>query len=250
MKHVIATWLSVAILIITSWWAHALERCDISSKTGDICLCGLSELHPTQAAVGMMEVRIRAEKLRQKKQGRSEEAFLKYLEKHDRIEPVVVGPSGVLYITDHHHLARALREIGVVVTYCRVLDNMSNSSPEKFWKSLQDRNEIHLEDGQGKIITPAELPTTIDALQDDPFRSLAGAVREACGFKKQSESASSTNYLEFEWADYLRANWAKTDIPIASINENFDSATKAALDLATQKEAAALPGYTGRASCN
>jgi hypothetical protein len=131
-----------------------------------------------------------------------------------------------------------------------VVDNMSNSSPEIFWKSLQDRNEIHLEDGQGKIITPAELPTTIDALQDDPFRSLAGAVREACGFKKQSESASSTNYLEFEWADYLRANWAKTDIPIASINENFDSATKAALDLATQKEAAALPGYTGRASCN
>src|ERR1700739_1995890 len=96
MKCVITTWLSAAILIITSW-AHALERCDISSKTGDICLCRLSELHPTQAAVGMMEVRIRAEKLRQKMQGRSEEDFLEYLEKHDRVEPVVVGPSGILY---------------------------------------------------------------------------------------------------------------------------------------------------------
>jgi hypothetical protein len=73
MKHAIATWLSAGILISTSWWSFAFERC---AKTGDICLCRLSELHPTQAAVGMMEVRIRAEKLRQKMEGRSEDAFL------------------------------------------------------------------------------------------------------------------------------------------------------------------------------
>jgi hypothetical protein len=94
---------------------------------------------------------------------------------------VVVGPSGVLYITDHHHLARALQEIGAVVTCCRVVDNMSNSSPEIFCKSLRDRNEVHLEDAQGKIITPAELPTTIEALQDAGGRQMDSAKRGGRG---------------------------------------------------------------------
>jgi hypothetical protein len=34
-------------------------------------------------------------------------------------------------------------------------------------------------------------------LSNDPFRSLAGAVRESCGFEKDNKSASSEDYLEF-----------------------------------------------------
>jgi hypothetical protein len=56
--------------------------------------------------------------------------------------------------------------------------------------------------------------------------------------------------LEFQWADYLRENWSKTNIPVDRINANFDAATNAALQLATQKEAIALPGYTGKTSCH
>jgi hypothetical protein len=250
MRRLIVTWLSAGLLAGASWSSFAFESCDRNSKSGEICLCRLSDLHPTQGSVGMMEVWIRAEKLKKRMQNRSEADFMKYLEDHDRIEPMIVGPAGLFYITDHHHLARALYEIGAKNTYCRVVDNLSHSSPEVFWKHLQDRNEVHLEDAWGNAISPLELPATIEALEDDPFRSLAGAVREVCGFRRQADNLPNTNYQEFIWADYFRANWTKTNLPIASINVNFDDATKAALRLATQQEAAALPGYTGKATCD
>jgi len=250
MKIVIATGVVVAFLTITYHWAAlASERCDASSRTGDVCLCELAELHPTQAAVGMAEVQIRAQKLSRQMQGRSEKEFLAHLRKHDRIEPVVIGPTGALYITDHHHLARALYELGQATTYCEVLDNLSSSDLDVFWKHLQDKNEVYLKD-RGDIITPSQLPTSVKDLRDDPFRSLAGAVREACGIRKEESRSSASNYLEFQWADYLRENWSKTNIPVDRINANFDAATHAALQLATQKEAIALPGYTGKASCH
>jgi len=56
--------------------------------------------------------------------------------------------------------------------------------------------------------------------------------------------------LEFKWADYLRAHWAQTGISTKDIDTNFDSATNAALRLAAQKDAAGLPGYTGKMSCD
>ena len=87
-------------------------------------------------------------------------------------------------------------------------------------------------------------------LSNDPFRSLAGAVRESCGFEKDKKSASSEDYLEFKWADYLRSHWAQTGISTKDIDTNFDSATNAALRLAAQKDASGLPGYTGEMSCD
>jgi hypothetical protein len=197
----------------------------------------------------MFEVRARAAKLKSEMQERSEPDFLAHLKKHDRVEPVIIGPAGAFYITDHHHLARALQDIGATTTYCRIVKNLSSSEPDVFWKYMSDNNDVYLRDAHGNAIAPSELPSTIVDLRDDPFRSLAGAVRQSCGFAKQSENLPGTNYLEFAWADYLRANWAQTGIPIADINRDFDSATRAALKLAIMPEATKLPGYTGRISC-
>jgi hypothetical protein len=154
-----------------------------------------------------------------------------------------------LAITDHHHLARVLYELGQATTYCEVLDNLSSSDPNVFWKYLQDKNEVYLRD-RGDVITPAQLPTSVKDLRDDPFRSLAGAVREARGFTKEESRSPASNYLEFKWADYLRENWSKTNIPVDAINANLGAATNVALQPATQKEAIALPGYTGKTSCH
>jgi len=43
--------------------------------------------------------------------------ILSNMVKHNKEEPVIIGPGGIFYITDHHHLARALYEIGVSTTY-------------------------------------------------------------------------------------------------------------------------------------
>jgi hypothetical protein len=226
----------------------ASDVCDAKSKAGDICLCKLSELRPTQSSVGMTEVRIRAEKLREDIQNRSEQDFLSHIRKRDRMEPIVVGPGGLFYLTDRHHLARSLYDLGEARTYCKILENLSDLEPAGFWQHMQDNNEVYLKDAQGNAITPYDLPTSIKDLRNDPFRSLAGAVRESCGFSNDKKG-SDGYYLEFKWADYLRTHWAGTGIPVDDIDANFDSATRAALQLAIQKEAAILPGYTGKFSC-
>jgi hypothetical protein len=115
---------------------------------------------------------------------------------------------------------------------------------------VEDNNEVYLKDQNGNAITPSALPTSIKDLSNDPFRSLAGAVRESCGFEKGDKSSSAEDYLEFQWTEYLRANWSQTGIAPNDIDTNFDDASKAALHLPTQKDAMSLPGYTGKISCD
>jgi len=198
----------------------------------------------------MAEVRIKAEKLKDEIQRRSERDFLNYLLKHNKEEPVIIGPGGIFYITDHHHLARALYDVGALNTYCTIVENLSDAKPNAFWKHLEDNNEVYLKDQNGNPITPHGLPTSVKDLSNNPFRSLAGAVREACGFEKGDKSSSGDDYLEFQWADYFRTHWAQTGIPAKDIDTNFEGAANAALHLAVQKDAAALPGYTGKISCD
>ena len=228
--------------------AQATDICEGNSKAGDVCICALSELHPTQASVGMTEVRIRREKLKEEIEGSSED-FPSHLRKQNRIEPIVIGPGNVFYITDGHHLVRALYELGQETVYCKVLDNVSTWQPDEFWKYMKDNNEVYLKDNQGNVIAPSDLPKSIGDLRDDPFRSLAGAIRESCGFRNDNKDVPDRNYLEFKWADYLRAHWAQTGIEVGDIDAQFDRSIQAALQLAIQKEAARLPGYTGKASC-
>jgi len=242
----LVAWIISAVGIMLP--ARAADICGGGSKTGDVCICSLSELHPTQASVGMTEVRIRSKKLKQEIE-RSSEDFLSYLRRQNRIEPVVIGPGNVFYLTDGHHLARALYDLGQPTAYCRVLDNVSNLQPDAFWKYMEDNNEVYLKDYQGSVIAPSDLPISIGDLHNDPFRSLAGAVRESCGFRFDNKDGPDANYLEFKWADYLRAHWAQTSVEVGAIDAHFDRAIQAALQLATQKEAATLPGYTGKASC-
>jgi hypothetical protein len=252
MRNALSALLPVP-LIIFSLGQPALAKdiqCDEQSKKGETCLCNISDLHPTQASVGMAEVRIKAEKLKGEIQRRSESDFLTYLRKHNKEEPVTIGPHGIFYITDHHHTARALYDIGVSKTYCTIVDNLSDAKPDDFWKQLEDNNEVYLKDQNGNQITPFDLPTSVKDLSNNPFRSLAGAVRESCGFKKGDNNSSSEDYVEFKWADYLRAHWAQTGIATEDIDTKFEGATIAALNLAAQKDASSLPGYTGKISCN
>ncbi len=241
------------LLIALSLAQPALGRdksCNVQSQKGDVCLCAISALHPTQSSVGMAEVKIKAEKLKEKAEKRSEADFLAYLRKHEKEEPVVIGPGGDFYITDHHHLARALYEIGVAETYCAITDNLMDEQPDAFWRQLEANNEVYLKDQNGNPITPQNLPGSVKDLSDNPFRSLAGAVRQSCGFEKSDPNSPGEDYLEFQWADYLRAHWGRTGIAAQDIDKEFDAAATAALRLAAEKDAASLPGYTGKTSCD
>ncbi len=82
-------WPQVALIIFFgSQTALAKDVCSAQSTKRDICLCKLSDLHPTQASVGMVEVQIKAEKLKDEIQRRTELSFLKYLLRRNKEEPV------------------------------------------------------------------------------------------------------------------------------------------------------------------
>jgi hypothetical protein len=123
---------------------------------------------------------------------------------------------------------------------------------DAFWTQLEANKEVYLKDQNGNPITPQDLPASVNELRNDPFRSLAGAVRkcgafvkdkESCGAKKDQERFRGEDFLEFQWAEYLRAHWAQTGIAVEDIDANFERTKLAARQLAAQKDATKLPGY-------
>ena len=72
-------------------------------------------------------------------------------------------------------------------------------------------------------------------LTDDPFRSLAGELRRAGGFAKET-----TPFSEFLWADFLRRRMKRKDV-----SKNFARAIKQAMRFAKSQDAHYLPGWCG-----
>ena len=72
-------------------------------------------------------------------------------------------------------------------------------------------------------------------LKDDPFRSLAGELRRAGGFAKDT-----TPFSEFLWADFFRRK-----IKRKAVEADFAAAMEQALRLARSEEAEYLPGWCG-----
>jgi hypothetical protein len=106
---------------------------------------------------------------------------------------------------------------------------------EEFWVLADNRGWCHPYDSAGRRCDFAEIPTSIDKLADDPFRSLAGELRRAGGFAKDT-----TPFSEFIWADFLRRR-----IKRKAVEEQFPRALARALALAKTDEANHLPGWCG-----
>ena len=113
--------------------------------------------------------------------------------------PVIVGPGQQKYLIDHHHLARALHEIGVKSVFVTIVTDLHKLDVATFWNMMDYHGWTHPFDAKGRRCDYADLPETIEDMQDDPYRSLAGELRKIGGFAKDS-----TPYSEFVWADFLR----------------------------------------------
>lgn len=189
----------------------------------------IKHLRPTQLTVGLREVAQKREEWRARPAGQREE----YLGQH--LIPVVLGPGRAPYIIDHHHLARALHEEGVEDVAMTVVTDLSELEPEAFWIYLDNRGWMHLYDAKGERRMPKHLPRHVGDMADDPYRSLAGALRRVGGYAKDT-----TPFSEFLWADYLRRH-----IKPSLLESNPDKALKHALSLAKEQEAGYLPGWCG-----
>lgn len=189
----------------------------------------IRDLRPTQITIGMREV---AEKRRQWREKSAHEGR-DFLARH--MIPVVMGPKARPYLIDHHHLARALHEEGVELVLTTVVSDLSHLEKDAFWVVLDNRSWMHPFDDTGSRCGYSEIPKSVVHLTDDPFRSLAGALRRAGGFSKDS-----TPFSEFLWADYLRRH-----IKRSTVEKNFEHALALALDASKTHDTNYLPGWCG-----
>jgi hypothetical protein len=189
--------------------------------------CEIDRLHPTQITVGMIEVEDKQTHM----EALGHHQRKKYLAEHPI--PAVFGPEGKLYIIDHHHMARALWEAKVEAGLFWLEADFSDLHREAFWVEMDTRRWVHPVDKAGKRLAPDALPKHIKGLVDDPYRSLAGYVRNAGGFEK-----TPTAFAEFLWADFFRRQ-----IRIGSTREEFDTGVRTGIELAHSVAARHLPGF-------
>ena len=189
----------------------------------------IDDLRPTQITVGLREVNEKRRRWREL----AAKAGGEFLGKH--MIPVVLGPKGRNYVIDHHHLARALHEEGVKQVAVTHIANLSELDQEAFWKVMDNRSWMHPFDSRGDRRAYKDIPKSVADLVDDPFRSLAGELRRAGGFAKDT-----TPFSEFLWADFLRRRMKRK-----SVERDFPLAIKKAKKLAKSKDAGYLPGWSG-----
>jgi hypothetical protein len=191
----------------------------------------IAELRPTQITVGMREVIEKRKRWREtgKKKG---ERFL-----GNHMIPVILGPKARNYVIDHHHLARALHDEGVKDVAVTVIANLSKLDIDAFWTVMDNRAWMHPFDAKGVRRHYKDIPKSVTELVDDPFRSLAGELRRAGGFAKDT-----TPFSEFIWADFLRRRMKRK-----AVDRDFNRAIERALELAKSPDAGYLPGWCGPA---
>jgi hypothetical protein len=191
-------------------------------------------LKPTQFSLGMEQINKKTSRMLELKKKK----LAKYI--HERPIPVVLSPKKEFYLIDHHHLLYACWHIGVKEVSIDVKADLSHTklSYRKFWTTMVESNWAYLYDqfGEGPR-DPLYLPMDIRGLADDPYRSLAWAVREADGY-----DSTSKTFAEFEWANFFR----KSKLLEPRGREGLMKAVPKAIKLARGNPAKDLPGYKGK----
>lgn len=219
-------WCVALVLFIAN--SAVARPCSNSSDVRDICEVTISDMRPTQFAVGQREVAARAGKLAQMSSHKLE----KYIEDNPAI--VVIGPEGRVYIVDHQHLACALTTIGVEQMNAEVKDNLSALNETDFWQTMELRGWVRLYDEKGVGPLPHEkLPSSLANMGDDVYRGLAWFVRSQGGY-----DGTDVLYGDFMWADFFR-----TRVDIGTSDDEFQIAVKKAIPIAHSDEAKNLPGW-------
>ena len=152
--------------------------------------------------------------------------------------PVVRGPGERLFLTDHHHLGRALIEEKVERCFVTLQADLARLAPDEFWLVMEHRQWVHSYDAEGHRCPFADIPRKLTKLADDPYRSLAAAVRDHGGYAKDTEP-----FAEFLWADFFRRR-----LPLSDLKDHPDRTLWQAVDLSHTPEAAHLPGWSGVSS--
>lgn len=263
----------IFMLLISGLFAGLVQAADYSAaKPGELLQVALSELHPTQVAIGHDQVDYKLGRYAVERN----KLFDDYCEangqgerlavgKHSRVadpqsftceqavgsrtddmKTVVVGPEGQLFLTDGHHTFStfwALPEAGPQLhVWVRVTDNFSDSpDADAFWTRMQAARKVRLKDATGQPVPVSVLPANLglQAMQDDAYRSLVYFTREIAYDKPRQEGLlTAPEFLEFYWADWLR-----TQLPLTSLDLQTRKGYTQAVESAAKQMVALDPAH-------
>lgn len=190
----------------------------------------IDDLHPTQLTLGLEEVKDRTKKVK-----KLSETELRDLVEEKEV-PYVLGPKQQIYMVDHHHFCRIMYDLG----YRKVLlgkreKDWSHLEIERFWKKMETRNRCWPIDIDGNQRPAVKIPAHVKDLTDNPWRTLARAVRDEA-FKADERE----HFQEFHWGNYFRS-FMTTRLLVTDI----EIAKKLAVKVSRFDEARDLPGYLG-----
>ena len=206
---------------ITDAWG----LCSVATSHDTRCDCALKSLHPLQGAVGRGEV---AKKMVDTRMARWPEVF----EQNDDPVKIVYGPDAKAYVVDHHHGALSFLEAGLSNATCsrRPLDWGVTQPDDVFWRRLDESHFSRLRDERGREIPRDALPVNLESLPDDPYRTLAWMLRKDDVICRKK--MASSDFAEFQWADWLRAR-PEAELGLEAVTRR----TRRDLWIGTDKEA-------------
>ena len=150
--------------------------------------------------------------------------------------PAVRGPGKKYFVLDRHHAALALTHEKASCVQVGLVRDLSSLSAGNFWVFLDHYSWMHCYDAKGHRRPLDQIPRRFEEMEDDPYRSLAGEVRDNGGYSKVD-----IPFLEFLWANYLRQQ-----ISAQLLKDDPKKALAKALKLAPTKECEFLPGWCGK----
>jgi hypothetical protein len=189
----------------------------------------LEQLRPTQMTHGMREVSKKIEQYRSLSEHDLQMAIA------EKPVPVVLGPQGKPYVTDHHHIVAALHALRIAAVPVVLQEDLSSLTVQQFWLAMEDRRWTYPYDAQGRRTSFTEMPRHVWELTNDEYRSLAAFARDAGAFEK-----TTVPLEEFRWADLFRSM-----LPLPSDDEAFPHSLREAIKLARSAAAIGLPGFLG-----
>lgn len=187
----------------------------------------ITELKPTQMTLGMYFVSLNLAAFRKLRKKR----LKKLIER--KVVPAVRGPNKQYWMIDRHHFCRSLFETGETSVNVKKILDCSHLGKSEFAHVMEKSGLIHPYDEAGDRLRFNDLPTGIGGLTNDPYRTLAGLVREHGGFRKEKRP-----YAEFLWADFYRERVDRN-----LLTGDFSNAVELAVKLAGSNEASHLPGW-------
>ena len=146
------------------------------------------------------------------------------------------GPGKKYFLLDRHHAALALTQDKAECVQVGLVRDLSALSTGDFSVFLDHYSWMHCYDAKGQRHPLDEEPDRFEGMKDDPYRSLAGELRDGVRIFESRHSVPGVSMGEP----------SEAEIPLALLKTDPKKALSKALKLAPSKQCSFLPGWSGQ----